>query len=235
MARKPAYVAIADALRGRIESREYKPGDKLPAERELVSEFDVARMTIRHALDLLQTEGLIDRRRGRTGGTFVRAVPPTLELSSLESFNSQLDRMEIEHSHQVLNTANVSATQRVATALGLEAGDEVFQAEIVRLVAGTPAMIETIFQPTDFAAAAEHPDLNSGEALSVLFGKEIDRREDVITPGVTTETEREKLGVTSSTPLLRIASTTYSEGEVVSFTFLTVLPDAVQIKTVTGN
>lgn len=40
-----------------------------------MKEFGVARMTIRHALDILQMEGLIERRRGRTGGTFIRSLP----------------------------------------------------------------------------------------------------------------------------------------------------------------
>ena len=81
MAKKPAYVAIADALRSQIESRELEPGDKLPPERELVDMYGVARMTVRHALDLLQLEGIIERKRGRTGGTFVRALPPIIDLS----------------------------------------------------------------------------------------------------------------------------------------------------------
>ncbi|WIM72004.1 GntR family transcriptional regulator [Corynebacterium suedekumii] len=79
-----AYLVIADELRARIERGDLTAGDKLPAERELVEEFHVARMTVRHALDILQLEGLIDRRRGRTGGTFVRSVPPVVELTRIE-------------------------------------------------------------------------------------------------------------------------------------------------------
>lgn len=73
--RPPAYLAIADDLRGRIERHDLSDGGRLPTERELVKEFGVARMTIRHALDILQMEGLIERRRGRTGGTFIRSLP----------------------------------------------------------------------------------------------------------------------------------------------------------------
>ena len=69
---------IADSLRSKIESGELQPGDRFPTERELVQKYNVARMTVRHALDIVQIEGLIDRKRGRTGGTFVRATPPTL-------------------------------------------------------------------------------------------------------------------------------------------------------------
>ena len=87
---QPAYLLIADSLRTRIEAGEWKPGDRLPSERELLGEFGVARMTLRNALDVLQSEALIDRRRGRNGGTFVNAIPPTVELTRIEGFLPQL-------------------------------------------------------------------------------------------------------------------------------------------------
>ena len=67
--KRPAYLLISDALRDKIERNELEPGQRFPTERELVREFQVARMTVRHALDILEVEGLIDRRRGRSGGT----------------------------------------------------------------------------------------------------------------------------------------------------------------------
>lgn len=79
--KRPAYLLISDALRDKIERNELEPGQRFPTERELVREFHVARMTVRHALDILEDEGLIDRRRGRSGGTYVRTVPPTLSLT----------------------------------------------------------------------------------------------------------------------------------------------------------
>lgn len=69
--KQPAYLRIADEVRSWIESGQYAPGARLPHERAMVEQFGVARMTVRHALEILENEGLIDRRRGRTGGTFV--------------------------------------------------------------------------------------------------------------------------------------------------------------------
>lgn len=47
------------------------PGDRLPAERELAAQLGVARSTIRDAVARLRDAGLVDVRRGRSGGTFV--------------------------------------------------------------------------------------------------------------------------------------------------------------------
>ncbi|MHA2789628.1 GntR family transcriptional regulator [Corynebacterium sp. S7] len=235
MARKSAYVAIAEVLRRRIESREYEPGDRLPAERELVAEFDVARMTIRHALDLLQMEGLIDRRRGRTGGTFVRTVPPMLELTRMEGINRQLEEMGIEQSHRVLSRAFVPASHTIAEALGVEQGEEVFQVEVLRLISDVPAMVEALFVSREYDAIVDHLDLSSIDALSVLLGKKIDRREDVITPGAATEYERGVLEVLGGAQLLRMMRKSFVGDEVVSFSYLAIRPDAMQVKVVTTN
>lgn len=47
-------------------------GEKLPAEVELAAQFGVAPMTMRDALATLRTEGLVETRRGRSGGSFVK-------------------------------------------------------------------------------------------------------------------------------------------------------------------
>lgn len=68
----PKRDTIADELRKLITNGTYGPGAKLPTEAELMIEHSVARGTVRGALQLLEEEGLVDRRVGTTGGTFVR-------------------------------------------------------------------------------------------------------------------------------------------------------------------
>ena len=63
------YKSIADRLRLRLNSSDYNIGSPLPGEKALAQEFGVARMTIRKALDLLVSWGLVERRHG--SGTFV--------------------------------------------------------------------------------------------------------------------------------------------------------------------
>ena len=69
----PRYAQVADLLRSRIARGHWRTGDQLPTLDELTREFDVARVTVRQAIELLAREGLISAQQGR--GTFVTAVP----------------------------------------------------------------------------------------------------------------------------------------------------------------
>jgi GntR family transcriptional regulator len=67
--RVPLYVQVASVLRTRIQSGFWSAGDKIPTLEELEREFEVARVTIRQAVDILREEGLLQARQGL--GTFV--------------------------------------------------------------------------------------------------------------------------------------------------------------------
>lgn len=69
----PRYAQLADLLRQRIARSVWTKGQKLPSIEELMREFDVARVTVRQAVDSLARDGLLSPQPGR--GTFVTAVP----------------------------------------------------------------------------------------------------------------------------------------------------------------
>jgi len=67
--RVPRYLRVASVLRRRIRDGHWLVGDKIATLEELEREFNVARVTVRQAIDLLQGEGLVKSFQGR--GTFV--------------------------------------------------------------------------------------------------------------------------------------------------------------------
>jgi GntR family transcriptional regulator len=69
----PLYVQLADLFRQRIVKGVWKEGDKLPSLEQLVDEFEVARVTVRQAIERLTRDGLVLPQRGR--GTFVTGAP----------------------------------------------------------------------------------------------------------------------------------------------------------------
>ena len=88
MARKPAgsamarpfasfkaqrvYERIAMQIEHAIFERRLRVGDKLPAERGLAAQLGVSRVAVREAVRLLELRGLLQVRKGPTGGHFVR-------------------------------------------------------------------------------------------------------------------------------------------------------------------
>lgn len=75
---------IVRQLAGLIKSGDLKPGDRLPAERTLASEFGVGRPTLREALRALQLLGILDIRHG--GGVFVAEWQPDTLFGPLHLF-----------------------------------------------------------------------------------------------------------------------------------------------------
>lgn len=65
---------LTDRLVTAIAVGEYSPGERLPPERELAASLGVSRQTVRHALQQVTDLGLIETRRGRSGGAFVAQV-----------------------------------------------------------------------------------------------------------------------------------------------------------------
>nr|NNM90537.1 GntR family transcriptional regulator [Bacilli bacterium] len=74
------YEKIYDHLKQQITDGHFQPGDLLPTEQELMSQFRVSRMTTNRALQLLTNEGLIVRKAGI--GTFVAQSESLLPLSA---------------------------------------------------------------------------------------------------------------------------------------------------------
>lgn len=73
---------IAAHLRGKIVRGELAEGDYLPAEVELMRQFDVSRPTLREAFRILETEALIELRRGARGAR-ITAPSPDVAARSL--------------------------------------------------------------------------------------------------------------------------------------------------------
>jgi GntR family transcriptional repressor for pyruvate dehydrogenase complex len=84
----PLPIEIQKQLSKAINDGVYKPGDKLPSERELVDQFQVSRVTIREALTILQNAGIITIRRGMNAGTYVTEPSPVPIAKTIENLIS---------------------------------------------------------------------------------------------------------------------------------------------------
>ena len=77
---RAVFRQIADQLREAIERGRLGENEQIPSETMLVEHYGVARMTVRHAIQVLQSEGLVLAEHGR--GVFVRPRPPVRRLAA---------------------------------------------------------------------------------------------------------------------------------------------------------
>ena len=77
---------IIEQIRNAILSGRFKPGDKVASEKELMSEFSVSKATLREALRVLEGMGLVEIRKGITGGVFIAEVDMRTTIHGIINF-----------------------------------------------------------------------------------------------------------------------------------------------------
>jgi GntR family transcriptional regulator len=136
----PYYQQLYEILRGKIARKEWKPGDMIPPESELIESYQGSRSTVRQVLDMLVNDGLIYRERGR--GTFI--APLTLEQSMVRiiSFTEDMRQRGFEPGTKVLSANLVPASKDIAERLQVPFGEPLACVERLRLADGEPMSIE---------------------------------------------------------------------------------------------
>ena len=130
---------VAADLRTRIARRELTAGQRLATEEELLEEYGAARNTLREALRILESEGLLEVRRGRSGGVFIAhpgveqlargfAVRLMLDETSIGDLYDARQYIELALVEQLARTRSSRALATLDHAIGVaaeaaEAGD----------------------------------------------------------------------------------------------------------------
>jgi GntR family transcriptional regulator len=150
---EPIYRQIADDLRDKIESAEIAQGGRLPTEIDLMERYDASRNTVRDAIRLLTTRGLVETRAGQ--GTFVvEKVSPFITTLSDPDTGGQSGLYRVELTAPRRNSQNShpkieiqQARSRVARELRLEQGTQVVSRRQERCIDGAPWSLKTSFYP----------------------------------------------------------------------------------------
>ena len=110
IARRKTYELVAEQLVGLIGARSLQPGDQVPTERELTASFRVGRSSVREALRMLESQGVI---RSLNGGAFVVADAAYPLNSSLRLL---LTLDESTRLHDVIELRSILECEAVALA-----------------------------------------------------------------------------------------------------------------------
>ncbi|HTY73812.1 MAG TPA: GntR family transcriptional regulator [Actinomycetes bacterium] len=144
---------LADRIRQAIVDGTFGRGEQLPSEERLCEVFRVGRTTVREALKELQSEGVVQVRRGR--GRFVSSLPPVQRpITRLESVTDMLAAQGYTVVNRLLAqyTRRASADERANLRLGPE--DDVVHLERLRLAQGEPLIYSVDVVPAQLLGPA---------------------------------------------------------------------------------
>jgi GntR family transcriptional regulator len=184
----PLYAQIKAILVDRIASGQWKPGELIPNEFLLASEFNVSQGTVRKALIALEAEKLIDRQQGR--GTYV--ARHTSETSLFHFFRMVgLDDRRVTPSSRVISQKLCVASKEIAQALDVEPGTRLHCITRVRDMRELPAIFERIYVPEALMPSLEiRPGATMVDEMYVIYQEHF---------GVTIAHASERLGAVSAT------------------------------------
>jgi GntR family transcriptional regulator len=135
----PLYQQLQRALRQAIETRVLAPDDALPPERDLATDFNVSRITVRKAIDGLVSDGLLLRRQG--SGTFVRARVEK-NFSKLTSFSEDMRARGRSPRSVWLRKSSGTVTPEEALTLRSSPGTPVYRFHRIRFADDAPMALE---------------------------------------------------------------------------------------------
>lgn len=164
----PYYQQLFTTLERRLRTGQMAPGERLPSENELCTEFGLSRATVRQALQLLETRGLVHRVAGR--GVFV-AEPTTGAASAGWTIQDPEGFLENAIGHQnravttqVLRHGRAELPAHACRALQVPEGSRGFELVRLRSLDGTPAVYSVNYSPPSLITTMER-------ATGVLAGQ----------------------------------------------------------------
>ncbi|MDN5895761.1 MAG: GntR family transcriptional regulator [Nocardioides sp.] len=224
------YHAIRDQLLDRLDTM--AAGEPLPAERDLVRELGVSRMTLRRATDELVASGLVRRRPGV--GVF--AIGPKLDTTlSATSFTEDMRARGLRPGSVILDFVRRAAGARIGRRLEVSPTAEVVHVTRLRLADDEPMSIEALYVPEMTVPGLSVADLENAsfyELLRTRYDVTIARGVQTIEPTVTDDEESRELGVPVHSPALLFERTSWNaEGSVTEFVRSIYRGDRYQIRT----
>lgn len=217
-----AYSKIATALRERILTGEWEGGEKLPTEKALCEQFHTSRITVRHALKILEEEKLVQRRQG--SGTFVNANPVRkVPLVNTDFFGS-IETHAPELARRVESWDTTTASAEIAETLHLLPSESIREAVRVDTLRDETVATDRVYLVERFTTNLDESDLAEVDFLSRWEAAqhiELDYCSQSIEAVRAKKSVAGLLGVRTGTPVLKETNIVYVSGGAPAGLFIT--------------
>ena len=231
------YEKIAFDIKEDILSEKYKPNEQLPFEKELCEKYNVSKMTVKKALDLLVNDGLIIKRRG--SGTFVKDITEKEIQRIIEKKQfSGLTTTSIGHkvTSKVLEFKIINATKEIADILKIEEDEFIYFVHRVRYVDDKAVVIEKTYIPLNLIPGMKLADVKKSiyRYIKDKLGLNIQSAHSTVRAMKSDELDRKYLNLEKDEPILEVERVAYLDnGKVFEYSFSRHRYDKFEFKSIT--
>lgn len=220
------YEEVAGALRDAILAGRLTAGARVPSEWDLAAEHATSRPTVRRAIALLKSEGLVVTEQGR--GTFVRPHPRVRlrvvggnfrrhRAEGRSGFNAQVAEQGMRPDQQLLEVGFVPAPDDVAARLGVSPSAAVLVRRRLFLVDHQPVSTCDSYYRAELARGTrlEEPRRIAGGAYAAIedpngpIHRQVARSVDEVASRMPTRQEAAVLNLSRGVPIIRIVRTVF--------------------------
>ncbi|MUL85880.1 MULTISPECIES: FadR/GntR family transcriptional regulator [unclassified Mycolicibacterium] len=168
----PAHELVVDQMRRALELGQFRPGDRMPTERELSDMLDVSRTTVRTAVAVLEREGLIAVRRGRGGGFTVQA--PEYDAAEMRR-EMRRNKREVRDAFDYRIIVETGATR-----LAAERRRATDLTDLYKLLNGMETALQTAMDDQSAQHTTDFQTLDSAFHLGIAQAAQNDRLLDAV-------------------------------------------------------
>jgi GntR family transcriptional regulator len=162
----PLWAQVSDDIRRRVSSGAFDDG--FPGEIALTEQYEVSRHTIREALRVLRSEGLLRSARGR--GTTIEANSYSQNLGTLYSLFRTIEDQGVQQRNEV-RRLGTTTNPSVAANLNLPPDTEMVVLERLRFAGDEPLAVGTAWLPKDVASPLLQADFTRSGLYDTLASK----------------------------------------------------------------
>ena len=208
----PLYIQIAEGLIAQIASGELMPEDRLSPERELCKEFGVTRMTLRRALGVLESQGLVIRVHGV--GTYIAEPKIERQMEKVFRFSSRMQERGFTPGAKIISIEQILADTPLSMNLALPVSSPVYSILRLRSINLEPIMLESYAIPVERFPGLDRYDLEDRSIYEVMeneYGVTIFKARQCFEPVVASTFEADLLNIAEGDPLMLEKRLSYNE------------------------
>lgn len=216
----PIYFQVKTSILEKIKKDIYKVGFQLPTDMEFCDIYNVSRITVRRALQELESDGYIQRIQGK--GSYVRVKEIKQNISRFYSFTNELVNMGYKPSSELISFELVKPTERIREVLELDEDDMVFRIERLRLADDVIAALDNSYIPEKYIPNFMEDYLEGGslyEALEKHYGFRPNNSEETIEAIALEYHEAQKMKLKAGIPQLLVERISYFNKKKVEFNY----------------